>query len=353
MSLLSARIPTGLPACPTLVPAIDRTMGAEPPKLHWGSENDPGSVSHSSGDVELLWSARSCRHGSDQRVYTRLPLRLSESPAGTRALLLFLGAAAACHRPLAAPEATASSAVPSGPSSATLAPKPVVDAVADAAPAAFDPRPTALSRLVPSDDPDAGYAAPTGKVPDCEDKLQNAGVTFRPSVLPVHVQRGATCGAPQVVAYQRGPGNITYDPPPVLTCAMALAMASFERIVQEEANRTFQSPVVRVQQIGTYSCREIASVKGLASEHSYGNAIDLTRFTLASGKSITVLSDFDLGDGAPAHPAGQFLRAISVRAHREDVFSNVLTPFWNAAHKNHFHLDLARYRVNGVERREP
>ena len=143
------------------------------------------------------------------------------------------------------------------------------------------------------------------------------------------------------------------DEPPVLTCAMALALASFERIVQEEANRTFQSPVVRVQQIGTYSCREIASVKGLASEHSYANAIDLTRFTLGNGKSITVISDFDLGDGPPAHPAGQFLRAISVRAHREEVFSNVLTPFWNAAHKNHFHLDLARYRVNGVERRGP
>jgi hypothetical protein len=31
----------------------------------------------------------------------------------------------------------------------------------------------------------------------------------------------------------------------------------------------------------------------------------------------------------------------------------VLTPFWDAAHKNHFHLDLARYRVNGVERMGP
>jgi hypothetical protein len=30
------------------------------------------------------------------------------------------------------------------------------------------------------------------------------------------------------------------------------------------------------------------------------------------------------------------------------VFSNVLTPFWDAHHANHFHLDLARYRVNGA-----
>jgi len=274
-------------------------------------------------------------------------LKAPESCAGLAASLLLLAACPARHRTMSAPESTAASAMPTTTASATLLPPTV-----DAAPAASDARPLALRRLVPSDDPDAGHAAPTGVVPDCEDKLQSAGVTFRPSALPVHVQGPATCGAPQVVVYLRGPGDITYDPAPLLTCAMALAMASFEHILQEEANRTLQSRVVRVQQIGTYSCREIAAVKGLASEHSYANAIDLTRFTLANGKIVTVLSDFDLVD-RPTHPAGVFLRAISVRAHSEDVFSNVLTPFWDPAHKNHFHLDLARYRVNGVERRVP
>jgi hypothetical protein len=278
---------------------------------------------------------------------------LKPSPS-LRALLVAL-AVVACHRATPAPESTAASAAAVGAASATPPPSasPTPDDVVDAAPAVFDLRPIALSRLVPTDDPDAGYAGPTGMVPECADKLREAGVTFRPSQLPVHVQHGATCGAPQVVAYLRGPGNITYEPAPALTCAMALAMASFERIVQEEATRTLQSPVVRVEQIGTYKCREIVAVKGLASEHSYANAIDLTRFTLASGRAITVLSDFDMRDGPPAHAAGDFLRAISVRAHRENVFSNVLTPFWDPAHKNHFHLDLARYRVNGVERRDP
>jgi hypothetical protein len=39
---------------------------------------------------------------------------------------------------------------------------------------------------------------------------------------------------------------------------------------------------------------------------------------------------------------------VSQRAYDEEVFSHVLTPFFNAAHRNHFHLDLARYRGDGT-----
>jgi hypothetical protein len=156
------------------------------------------------------------------------------------------------------------------------------------------------------------------------------------------------CGAPQVVVYSRGPGNIAYDPPPLLTCSMALALASFEKILQEEAARTFRSAVVRVEQLGTYSCRQIAAYPGWVSEHSYANAIDLSRFVLKNGTTLDVQRDFDMGDTAPSRPGGAFLRAISQRAFDEDVFSHVLTPFFNAAHRNHFHLDLARYRGDGT-----
>jgi hypothetical protein len=89
------------------------------------------------------------------------------------------------------------------------------------------------------------------------------------------------------------------------------------------------------------------------SEHSYANAVDLTRFTFKNGKSVSVLNDFDVGTGPPARAGGDFLRAISQRGEDEGAFSNVLTPFWDAAHKNHFHLDLARYRVEGARSSGP
>ena len=103
-----------------------------------------------------------------------------------------------------------------------------------------------------------------------------------------------------------------------------------------------------MQQLGTYSCREVAAYPGTVSEHSYANAIDIGQFTFADGRKVSVLRDFDVGEDEPKKPAGAFLRAVSRRANDEDVFSHVLTPFFNATHKNHFHLDLARFRADGT-----
>jgi hypothetical protein len=221
----------------------------------------------------------------------------------------------------------------------------LADTSASAANHDLVPQREAFANLDPSDDAIVG---PPDAVPDCEEKLGRAGVAFRAAALPIHTHAKMVCGAPQVVIYVRGPGKITYVPSPLLTCSMALALASFEGILQEEANRIFGSPVVRIEQLGTYSCRDIAAYKGIVSEHSYANAIDLARFRLKNGKTFSILNDFDMRDGVPARPAGALLRIVSQRSYDEDVFSNVLTPFWDAHHKDHFHLDLARYRVNGV-----
>jgi hypothetical protein len=202
-----------------------------------------------------------------------------------------------------------------------------------------------------NDDPaDDLVVGPPDVVADCDEQLTRAGVGYRVATLPVHQERHSkiVCGAPQVVIYGRGPGGITYSPSPLLTCPMALALASFEKVLQEEATRTFHSAVVRIDQLGTYSCREIIAFPGWVSEHSYANAIDLARFTLKNGVTVDVQRDFDLGADAPRRPAGAFLRAVSQRAYDEDIFSHVLTPFFNAAHRNHFHVDLARYRGDGT-----
>jgi hypothetical protein len=221
-------------------------------------------------------------------------------------------------------------------------------AVPASTPAVGAPRP----RTFGHDGPPEWNAGVPEAEPDCEPELARAGVVVRPARLPVHTEHGMQCGAPQVVTYVRGPGRIAYDPPPVLTCKMALALAAFEVIVQDEAERTLHSPVVRIEQLGTYNCRPMAE-HNLVSEHSYANAIDLSRFTLKNGRSFTVLHDFDTGAGPPSRPEGAFLRAVSQRADDERVFSLVLTPFWDALHKNHFHMDLAPYRVDGSHPRAP
>lgn len=211
-------------------------------------------------------------------------------------------------------------------------------------------KPGAYANVDPDDDFVVG---PPEVLEDCEGDLKRAGVTFHKFSLAVHTEkqksgRGLVCGAPEVVVYIKGPGKIAYNAAPVLTCSMALALASFERVLQEEAERTLKSQVVKIDQIGTYSCREVAAYPGTVSEHSYANAIDIGTFYLKNGKSLNVFGDFDLSDDAPKKPAGVFLRAVSRRANDEDIFSHVLTPFFNSTHRNHFHLDLARFRQDGT-----
>jgi hypothetical protein len=211
-------------------------------------------------------------------------------------------------------------------------------------------RPGAYANLDPEDDYVVG---PPDAYADCETELASMGVKVRAASLPIHVPHRSkiTCGAPQVVTYLKGPGDIAYSAPPLLTCSMALALASFERILQKEALEIFGSPVARIDQLGTYSCREIAAYPGWISEHSYANAIDIGRFVLKNGKSVEVLRDFDVGEAPPTKSAAAFLRVVTRRANDEDVFSHVLTPFFNATHHNHFHLDLARYRADGTRPR--
>jgi hypothetical protein len=213
------------------------------------------------------------------------------------------------------------------------------------------PRPGAYANLDPDDD----YVVGPPEVREhCAKELEAAGVTFKSAPIPVHTQKKSklVCGAPEVVVFLKGPGAIQYNGAPVLTCGMALALASFERILQKEALARFASPVARIDQIGTYNCREVQAYPSTVSEHSYANAIDLTRFVLRNGRVIEVLRDFDKSE-TPKTPAGDFLRVVTRRANDEDVFSHVLTPFFNAAHRNHFHLDLARFRQDGTRPETP
>jgi hypothetical protein len=229
--------------------------------------------------------------------------------------------------------------------------EPEVEAgAADAGKVERPRRPGAWANVDPDDDQILG---PPDVLDDCEGELARAGVRYRKARLAVHKEKKSklVCGAPQVVVYLGGPEKIAYSSPPLVTCTLALALASFEKIAQQEARSILKSPIVRIDHLGTYACREMARYPGWVSEHSYANAIDVSAFTLKDGRTVQVLRDFDasaLDDPPPKKPAGRFLRRVSRRAYDEEVFSHVLTPFWDALHKNHFHLDLARFRDDGT-----
>lgn len=167
-------------------------------------------------------------------------------------------------------------------------------------------------------------------------------------VRPVHLDATHTCSVSAGVRLLRTRARIRYSKMPQVGCAFATRLARFEDIVQEEARRYLKAPVVRIQQLGTYSCRKMAAYPDLVSEHSYANAIDVAAFTLRDGRTVDVEKHFVKGGKATADARALFLRALARRLYDDQVFSVVLTPNYDRHHRNHFHLDGASYTVDGT-----
>lgn len=205
------------------------------------------------------------------------------------------------------------------------------------------------SSLLADLDPDNDFVvAPPEPIADCEAKLRAAGVEFTPAELPVRPgnAKRPTCGTPQAVVYRRGPAKVRYSSAPILTCGMALGLARFEQVLAEEAERQLGQSVVRIEQGGTYNCRKMARFD-LVSEHAYANAIDIRSVTLKNGRKLAVLSTFGKLEADPKRPEARFWRTVAQRLYDEGTFSVVITPFFDALHKDHLHFDQARYRVDG------
>jgi len=124
------------------------------------------------------------------------------------------------------------------------------------------------------------------------------------------------------------------------SCPLAVAFALFERhSLQPAAQAVFGQAVSRVEHLGRFACRNIYNrADGRLSQHASANALDIAGFRLADGRSISVLKDWP-GQGDSA----RFLRLV--RDGACDDFNVVLSPDYNAAHRNHFHLDMGRWWV--------
>ncbi len=124
------------------------------------------------------------------------------------------------------------------------------------------------------------------------------------------------------------------------SCPLAVAFALFERhSLQPAAQAVFGQAVTRVEHLGSFACRNMYNrAEGRLSQHASANALDIAGFRLADGRTVSVLKDWP-GEGDSA----RFLR--QVRDGACDAFNVVLSPDYNAAHRNHFHLDMGRWWV--------
>ena len=138
-------------------------------------------------------------------------------------------------------------------------------------------------------------------------------------------------------------GAVEVKPPATLNCRLAAALYKWlTDVVQPSARRRFGEPVVGMVNASAYSCRRRnAASTGRISEHSFGNALDIRSFRLASGKEISVLGEWSTaGAFFGVYKTSSFLADIHKGAC--PIFSTVMGPRANAAHYNHFHVDLGR-----------
>lgn len=176
----------------------------------------------------------------------------------------------------------------------------------------------------------------------CLELLRSAGLAEQPYVQPVPADSRCRF-ADGVRIRPEGPRSIAYAPRSLVTsCPVAAALALWERdVVQPAARRHFDSSVAQIDHAGSYSCRRLyGRAEGAFSEHATANAVDILGFRLANGRRVSVLRDWR---GDPVEAA--FLR--DVRAGACDLYSTVLSPDYNVAHADHFHLDQAERGAMG------
>jgi hypothetical protein len=164
----------------------------------------------------------------------------------------------------------------------------------------------------------------------CLARLDDRRVDYRPLATVDAAQ--SWCRVDTAVRVARIAAGL--DKPATMSCALAARLDQFERdVVQPLAKEELGRRIVRINHLGSFSCRARNGRGDRMSQHGLGRAIDIAGFRLADGSTVSVADDW-AGSGAKR----QFLRYLARRACQ--YFSVVLTPDSDADHHDHLHLDI-------------
>ncbi len=197
-----------------------------------------------------------------------------------------------------------------------------------AIPAGQSPRRAVIARS-------AAVISPRPEAQACFADLGSKNAAFTP--LPDQYY-GAGCsavGAVRLSALKSDHTSLALGGLGPMTCPLADSLAGWARYgVDRAAQQILGSPLTKIETMGSYNCRNVAGSLR-RSAHATGNAIDVSGFVLADGRRITVA-----GDWADKSPQVQrFFTAIHTSACKR--FGTVLSPAYNAAHRDHLHLEMS------------
>lgn len=175
----------------------------------------------------------------------------------------------------------------------------------------------------------------------CEGELKKRSISFkrvdtaRGVVAPVRLEgplSGVTFRS-NLSASQRKTAVIEiYD------CRLVLALDDFAKILaKHDVNEVIHLSVYRPVS------KKVTLKNGVGRRHSGALAIDAAIFKTNDGKTLDVLKDFHGAIGAKTCPppaSASELRKIACEASSARLFNVLLTPDYNWAHRNHFHLEV-------------
>jgi hypothetical protein len=236
-----------------------------------------------------------------------------------------------------APDAAPDMAAPPAEPAPMLAPAP------DIAPA--EPPAMEQAGLPPAENPSPRIAPPdrapqAGMPPDevaRRRELKRLGVTYV-DLPPIYAWNGA-CRIDYPVKVLALSGGIALKPAATLNTTLAVTFAKYVRRDFAPAVRwRYLSGINTIYTGSSYACRRmIGESSHHISEHAKGNAIDVMKIKLDSGRVIDVEKP-----GWFSFRQRGFLNRV--RAEACDYFTTVLGPGYNRAHSNHFHFDLMKRR---------
>lgn len=251
-------------------------------------------------------------------------------------------------RPLAggAPDASTTDRQPGTISPGTI---PVVPVPAPAASAGEVPQvdvPTVPA--TPADDlPPNGLSADAilrsvtenaAQAAECQAELKALRVQFTP-LDPIIADGG--CGIAHPVAVTALADGISLSQTATLSCPMAVGLANWVKQTVDPLSKLYLKGDLTTLGISTsYQCRTRNGVSSAKlSEHSFANGLDVHFFKAEGAERVTVQErDDDSGMSARFQAAARGAACA--------YFTTVLGPMTNAAHGDHFHMDM-RLRNGG------
>ena len=176
----------------------------------------------------------------------------------------------------------------------------------------------------------------------CYDELEARQVGFKKTKKPGianAIEVTGTLGGVEVV----GEGALVID------CSLAVSL--------DEAGRYMRAlGIEKAVFASAYSRRNVRGTNH-PSKHSYGLAIDVSGFSGPDLGAMRVARDYEqgLGDavdcvGIPMTQAGAVLKVLQCQLVRSGLFHLVLSPDYDDAHHDHFHLEVRPWRERAALR---